>query len=1173
MSEPASQSEPVSQREPARRPVRVPDVPFDPCGRLPGPGLTILEASAGTGKTYNLTALVVRFVAEGVPLDDLLAVTFTRMATGELRDRIRTRLVGAEAAVSRYLASDQPSSRPDPVVDLLCRGPRPEVEARQHRLAEALSDFDAATIATTHGFCQMVLHGLGTAGDIPADSVLLEDPSDLVRQVVDDLYLRWMLSHPALPFDRKVAGAAAAEAVRNPDIRIVPGFGSDPPGLLGRLATRAREEVARRLAEAGLLTYDQLLFRLAQTLDDPVRGAHACRRLRDRYRIVLVDEFQDTDPIQWRVLKQAFGHGGTTLVLIGDPKQAIYAFRGADVYAYLEASDQATARYTLGENWRSDQPLLDSIAALLTPLQFGHPDIPFRTVTAPAGRQEAGIRNLPQPVPLRVRLVDQNQPGVIITKSRRLLQKTSLTDWIAGDVASDIASLLRSGADVKDPSSGEWRGLREADIAVLTRTNRQALAVRDALRTHGVAPVVAGLDSVFSSEGAGCWLRLLEALQEPTSRSRVAGAALTPFVGLSPEEVAGAGEAEWEKVHERLHRWAAILAERGVAGLYRIITATEGLPARLLSRPGGERLITDLGHVAQLLHTEQTAGGMGGPALRAWLAERIRSSGEEHSEAEERSRRLDSDAEAVQVLTVHRAKGLEFAVVYCPFMWDPLQDRGSGPAVFHDPECQSVRTLDVGFPGEDREARRRYESHLEQARTEDRGEDLRVLYVALTRARHQVVLSWGRAQHCGRSPLGRLLLARHAATGEVGAARIPEPGDRMIRRALDQVVARAAPGRVSLEAAIGPATGGISPAPGHRPQPSDLEAAGFDRPLDLRWHRASYTSITAAAHAGRSQPDRVGSEPEEPGLGDEPATPGAPDSLDGPTLPAGSPDLVSPLTTLPGGPEVGIFVHRVLEQVDFAAEDIRAGLDAAVGVVARRGRPDGDLSALAPGLALALDTPLGPLAGEIRLRDIPRSDRLDEVNFELPVAGGDQPTGEIATAEIAGLVAAHLSDRGPLAGYGDRLADPLLSTELRGYLTGSLDLVFRLGRPPRWFVADYKTNWLGEPDRPLRVGDYHQAALDAEMQRRHYPLQALLYLVALHRYLRWRQPGYHPEEHLGGVLYLFLRGMAGPDTPSSDGRPCGVFSWSPPAGLIVGLSDLLERGQPATGQPGRRGLS
>ena len=1132
--------------------------PFDLCGPLPGPGTTVLEASAGTGKTYALTSLVARFVAEGVPLSQILAVTFTRMATGELRDRIRGRLVEVHAGLGAA-----PAGR-DPVVDLLGSGPAPEAELSAGRLSDAIAEFDSATIATTHGFCQMVLRELGSAGDIAPDVQLLEDPADLVGEVVDDLYLRWALGRPVLPFSPAVARAAAGMAVGNPDVRVVPDAGGDAAGLLGRLAIKARDEVARRLLDRNLLTYDHLLYQLAGTLADPARGPAACERLRRRYRVVLVDEFQDTDPSQWQILRRAFGAGDTALVLIGDPKQAVYGFRGADVYAYLDAARSAARRYTLSDSWRADQPLLAAIDALLSPLQFGHEEIPYRSVRAAPDRQEPGLRGQPHPAPLRLRVVADRQPGVRTT-FRGKLQKGSLMEWVAADLAADVDTLLASGSRLGEPGAG--RRLAPGDVAVLTRTNRQALMVQRALHLAGVPSVVAGMDTVFASQAARDWLRLLEALQEPASRSRLAAAALTSFLGMTAEEVASAGEDGWEQAHDRMQRWASALAGRGVAALYRVITVEEDLPARVLGRHGGERMLTDLGHVAHLLHAEAAAGQLSAPALRAWLAARIKAAASEQGDAEERSRRLESDSEAVQVLTIHRAKGLEFPVVYCPYLWDPGPPDGrSGPVVFHDPSAGEARTLDVGWPVPDRTGRSGYDRHAELSRDERRGEDLRLLYVALTRARHQVVIWWASARDSRKSPLGRLLVCRDPATGTVGPVPPGEPSARNITSRLE-AVARRAPGLVGVEAA---GSGGPVPRPSGREAErggagEELSTAEFHRALDLRWRRSSYTSITAAHDPSGSE--AVGSEPEEQVLTDEPAGPEpAPAGTAVAVVPV--PDRPSPLGQVPGGADTGTFIHRVLERTDFAAADLSAEVSAALSrVAASRGAPVERPDDMGDGLVAALTTPLHPLLPGFSLSGVARSDRLDELSFELPIVGGDDPDGHVSTADIAGLLSAHLpaagSTTGPLAGYAGRLRDPDLATVLRGYLTGSLDLVFRAAGPDgtrRWYLADYKTNRLGRGGEELTLADYGPQAMDAEMQRHHYPLQALLYLVALHRYLRWRQPGYAPERDLGGVFYLFLRGMGGPETPVLGGATCGVFSWLPPAGLVTGLSDLLCRG-------------
>ncbi|HET6965506.1 MAG TPA: UvrD-helicase domain-containing protein [Acidimicrobiales bacterium] len=1144
--------------------------PFRITGDLPGPGLTVIEASAGTGKTYTLTSLVVRYVAEGTPLDAILAVTFTRTATGELRDRIRERMVAVHRALST-----SPDSSGDELVHLLAEGTEEDIAARVRHLADALADFDAATIATTHGFCQMVLHGLGSAGDTAPDAVLLEDPADLVAEVVDDLYLRWSFTrHGAPPFAPAVARKAALCAIGNPETVVFTYPSGDPPppaAVLGRLAGAARAEVARRLLQDDALTYDELLSRLAGTLRDEVRGPEACRRLASRYRVVLVDEFQDTDPVQWTILQRAFGHpdSETRLVLIGDPKQAIYAFRGADVHAYLDAAASADRRYTLTDNWRTDQSLLDATAAFFSPLQFGHEGIPFRSVQAPPDRPLAA---LPGPA-VRVRIVDDDQQGLQKTVSKGLLQKNALVDWVAADVAADISRLLTSGHRLPDGRGGT-APLQPRDVAVLTRTNPQAVSVRDALRAAGVPSVLAGSDSVFRSEASRAWVQLLEAIQEPTSRSRLVALALGPFIGMRAEEVASAGEETWEQLYDRVHAWAGLLATRGVAALHRAITAEEGLPGRILAEAGGERVLTDLGHVAQLLHAEASGGQLGASSLRTWLVARIKAVEDEQAEAEERSRRLDSDAAAVQVLTVHRAKGLEFPVVYCPYLWDGGQSEGGGsPVVFHDPDAGGVRTLDCGALERKGELKKLYDRHARIAEAEQRGEDLRLMYVAVTRARHQVVLWWGRSWRSGCSPLGRLLLCRDPVSGEVGPARYTEPEARLILPALQQIAARAG-GLISVEAASAP-TGRVASPTADTGADALLGLARFDRSLDLRWRRASYSSITAAAH-GDPGPGAVGSEPEEPGISDEPAGPGAgagparapdpaPVGTSGPQgrQDGGPPGPASPWAVLPGGADVGTFVHRILEVTDFAAPDLRSALAEAVAGAAGLGAPVVDSDALVTALGATLTTPLDPLLPGGSLSQVRRSDRLDELGFELPVAGGDRPTGSVRTGAIADLLDRHVLPGSPLAGYADRLRDPTLDSSLRGYLVGSLDLVFRNPGPdgePRWYVADYKTNWLGPPGATLTAAHYTPSAMEAEMRHRHYPLQALLYTVALHRYLRWRQPGYRPETHLGGVLYLFVRGMAGPVTPTVDGSSCGVWSWSIQPDLVVALSDLMDAG-------------
>jgi exodeoxyribonuclease V beta subunit len=260
-----------------------------------------------------------------------------------------------------------------------------------------------------------------------------------------------------------------------------------------------------------------------------------------------------------------------------------------------------------------------------------------------------------------------------------------------------------------------------------------------------------------------------------------------------------------------------------------------------------------------------------------------------------------------------------------------------------------------------------------------------------------------------------------------------------------------------------------------------------------------------------------------------------------------------------GGTAFGTFVHAVFEATDFAAPDLDAELARTVNLALARGPVEiGDRATVIAGLRAAIETPLGPLVGGLRLRDIARADRLDELTFELPLVGGDEPTGELTPGAIAAVLREHLAPGDPLVGYADRLDDPALRASVRGYLTGSIDLVVRIG--DGFAIADYKSNWLATPGEDLTAWHYRPEALTAEMEHAHYGLQALLYTAALHRYLRWRLRGYDPERHLAGVLYLFIRGMTGPGTPTVAGVPCGVFGWRPPAKLVVALSEVLDAG-------------
>ncbi|HET9094596.1 MAG TPA: UvrD-helicase domain-containing protein [Solirubrobacteraceae bacterium] len=1124
----------MSEPAPAPTAISLDEAPFDLRGPLPT-GVTVLEASAGTGKTYTIAALATRFIAEGaVTLDQLLLVTFTRVATSELRERVRERLVITEAQLARVAAGALPTQI-DEVIEFLAGGPVEVVAERRQRLAAALANFDAATIETTHGFCQRVLDGLGTLAETDPSVSFVDNVDDLVREVIDDLYVRrFYRDHDGLTLSRGAAERVARIAVENPLAPIHPR--RPAPGtteaMRCRLAAAVRSELEARKRALGLMTHDDQLTRLRATFVG-ARGADAVARLRQRYRVVLIDEFQDTDPIQWEIVERAFGDGGTTLVLIGDPKQAIYAFRGADVYAYLAAAQDAGARATLAVNRRSDRPLLDGLDALFGRARLGHPGIVYRHVDAALVHRTPRLHGAPVSAALRVRLLGPDEPSVKRTASG-YPNAESAREFIARDLAADVVALLNSGAtlELRDEEGRETgrQPIAPGCVAVLVRTHRNAALIRDEIEALGVPAVISGSGSVFGTPAAADWLTVLEALEQPSHPARARSAALTALLGWTATQLAEARESQLEALHQRLHRWARIHREQGISTLAETILHGERASARLLELLGGERRLTDLEHVAQLLNAAVGAEQLGLAALTGWLRQRIGAADREGSN-DERTRRLDSDADAVQVLTFHRSKGLEFPVVYCPFLWEAgrLADEGQ-PVYFHDEAGQ--RAIDVGCSGEE------YRMHLGQHNVEERGEELRLVYVALTRARHQAVLWWASGWFARESPLGRLLFAQDAE-GNVGWQGFKRPRETDAATRFGQVAALA-PHAVSVEPAR------LAAGPPWRPAvdgDAELTLARFERRLDTAWRRTSYTALTAAAHEAI-----VASEPEATGVTDEPE--------------AASPPIASelPLSAMASGPQLGTLIHEALQEADFAAADLSAELrDRLTGPEALHpgllGCPP---EVAAEGLALALATPLGGERGGISLAGVERGDRLDELAFELPLAGGDAPRHAATLAGVAALLDAHLPADDPVTGYGRRLLDPTLASSLRGYLTGSIDLVLRVREPgdrDRYAIIDYKTNWLAPAGEPLLAAHYGPADLAAEMQRSHYVLQALLYSVALHRYLRWRLLGYEPAADLGGVRYLFLRGMLGPSAPGS-----GVFAWRPPAALVVALSDLLAGG-------------
>ena len=1096
--------------------------PFDLLGPLPPAATTtVLEASAGTGKTYALAGLVTRYIAEGVAtLDQMLLITFSRSATRELRERVRTQLVKTVAAL------DDPPVAPDDLITHLITGEPAELAQRRERLRDALSDFDAATIATTHEFCGLVLRSLGIAGDTDSGTRFVESLDDVVSEIVADRYLTefgGLTEAPALTYADALTLAKLVVADPASELRPLHTEEGSVAAQRKSFATKVLEELEHRKRRAGVLSFDDLLSRLAVALqadDAPARD-----RMRRRWPIVMVDEFQDTDPVQWQVISRAFvGH--SAVVLIGDPKQAIYAFRGGDIVTYLNAARDAGQRLTLAENWRSDKVLVDCLQTMLKGAALGDEDI----VVHPVQARNLGHRltDAPHNAPFRLRVVDRTEFGI---PQRKTIPIPALRTHIAKDLAADISVLLSSGACF------DGRPIAAGHIAIIVEKAIDAEPCRDALLALGIPVVYSGDTDVFASPAAADWLRLLDAFDAPNRSGVVRAAATTMFFGNRADELVSGGEEFTDRLSTTIRHWAGLARDHGIAAVYEAAQSA-GMSERVLGHWGGERHMTDLAHVGQLLHETAHRERYHLPALRDWLRRQLKDRGG----PAERNRRLDSDAAAVQIVTVWRSKGLQYPVVYLPFGFN-RNVKIDEVLRYHDDAGK--RCLHVGGDGAaDRD------DVENTALDEIAGENVRLTYVALTRAQSQVVAWWAPSWDERNGGLSRLLRGRLPGDTVVPDSLAPQTVSDDAARAHFALWEQA--GGPVIEEAI-PAT----PAPPHTDSaPRNLDVRHFHRSIDTHWRRTSYSALIRTA-----EDHPIGSEPDASLLDDESGDVAALTSAE-----SVKDDVPSPMSELPAGAAFGSLVHAVLENADPLAADLTAELAARIDEQTGLWNVEVPTADLATALIPMHDTPLGPLAPGLTLRQIGLKDRLRELDFEIPLSGGqfrtdDTPT--ISLREVGDLVAAMLPDTDPLYAYGARLqSDALGRQNLRGYLSGSIDAVLRVPsrRGHRYVVVDYKTNRLGEFGTPNTAADYTTPHLADAMMHSDYPLQALLYSVVLHRFLRWRLPDYAPERHLGGVLYLFVRGMCGPNTPEVDGQPCGVFSWQPPAGLVSRLSDLLDQG-------------
>lgn len=1222
-------------------------------------GSRLIEASAGTGKTYTIAALYLRLVlghggeaAFSRPLmpPEILVVTFTEAATQELRDRIRARL--AEAADAFLADPAEVLVRPpgeDLLHDLRAAYPPSEWAAHARTLRLAAEWMDEAAISTIHGWCNRMLSEHAFDSGALFTQALEADQRDLYAQVARDYWRvfftplppaeaaqvrTWWRTPddllavvekllglaealgPGLPPAQALAAASvsaerildelkapwrgetgwaaallagldaavAARQCKMPkrkdwcqalrewaegDARLpaltrtawdrlcAGGLAQDwsgdrallaHPALQALDALRARvaalpdgrddvlrhatrwmgERLAAEQARHAQMGFNELLTRLDAALRGP-NGARLAGLIRRQFPVALIDEFQDTDPLQYRIFDTIYRVAGndqdTAIVLIGDPKQAIYAFRGADIHTYLRARRDTEGRHaTLGVNFRATESMVTAVNRLFLRAEsresgrgaFLFRDgsanpLPFVAVQARGRDDRWQIGGADAPA-LTCWTLEAEAPMGVGEAQQRFAQAC----------ATGIVRRLnegRAGQAGFAAADGSLRPVRPGDIAVLVNSGREARAVRAALAARGVRSVyLSDKDSVFQTPAAEEMQRWLMACAEPDDdrplRAALGSAALA--LDWAALDRLNHDELHWERQVVRFRQYQQIWRRQGVLPMVRRLLHDFGVPQRLLAA-GDERTLTDLLHLAELLQ-QASARIDGEHALVRWLAEQRRDGGE----SEARKLRLESDADLVKVVTVHKSKGLEYPLVFLPFASAFRAARPTDlPLAWHDQDGR----LEVALQPDAQALARVDDERL--------GEDLRKLYVALTRARYATWIGVAPLADLSRGALGYLL----GAGGPLPPAAL---ADALQALAQDCPAIAVAPAPVPDDTRF--QAGEDVPVPADEPVlPQRRES----------WWIASYTALarTMPGQPETAAPDLL--EPAEPPQ--VPASPasaaediyadsryeahGAADSRGGAAQPApGS------LHAFARGAGPGSFLHGLLEWVGrqgFAQvrddEAVQADL---ADLIARRCNLSGWSEWIAPLRAWILEWVRTPwrlafpaqAPGQGPVEVVPAALRAVQVEMEFWFS-----VSQAETQALDQAVRRHTLDGAPRAA--------LLPQTANGMLKGYIDLVFE--HDGRYYVADYKSNWLGPRD-----ADYGPDALRAAVLAHRYDVQYALYLFALHRLLQARLPGYDYDRHVGGAIYLFLRGHAAPGQ--------GLHVERPPRALIEALETLFQ---------------
>jgi exodeoxyribonuclease V beta subunit len=877
--------------------------------------------------------------------------------------------------------------------------------------------------------------------------------------------------------------------------------------LKGELFHYTSNQLSLKKANKNVQSFDDLLNKLHNALEQK-GGEYLAGAVRFKFKAALIDEFQDTDPVQYAIFKRVFDAEDRTLFLIGDPKQAVYGFRGADIFAYMSAKKDVRSRHTLRANWRSDPDLITAINAVFEQHErpFVYDEIPFNPAQPATERKPNALKiDGHSEFPFRIWFLDSSN----LTDGGKPIPKSQAQDMICEAVASEISRLVhlgRSNRATLGPSP-----LKEEDIAVLVRTNAEARRMQETLSALRIPAVLYSTENLFDTHEAMEVERILTGISEPSRENLIRTALTTDVMGVSGEgiEALMKDEAGWENWLVEFKHYHDLWNEQGFIRMFRYLMTQQKVLPRLMTLNNGERRNTNMLHLAEVLHQKSVETNLGMPQLLKWLSAQKQ---QLKTRVEEHQLRLESDENAVKIVTIHKSKGLEYPIVFCPFVWASSRIyRSKVPVTFHEERSGHRLTLDLGSSD--------LERHRILAENELLAENVRLLYVGLTRSRNRCYLVWGRFNQAETAAPAYIL---HGPQLSKDDDIVNATGEKF-RHLTDEDVLR------DLAAAVD-ASGGCTrltiisngaetaPAPLSRAERT-LIYRKFSGIIDRTWRISSFSALVSGRRHAEELPDR-----DVIGSSDEPDEKAAEISETNGKL--------SGLHAFPKGAKAGTFFHDILEHLDFTQFESTVMETLVAEKLRSYGFEPHWRDTICAMLRKVLSVPLDPKSGKMTLSCIPNDDRLNELEFYFPL--------KTMSPEKLKTVFQQTSKH-PLSPDFPQTLERLQFAPTHGFMRGFMDLVFRWHG--RYYLVDWKSNFLGN-----RIADYDPASLALEIEKEFYVLQYIIYTLALDQYLRLRVPGYRYEAHFGGAYYVFLRGV-----DPEIGSDYGIYRDRPAPSLIAAL--------------------